>query len=248
MEGGVECGVSPCVLHGVRILIVDDMRAVSEGFERLLRPAGAVTQVAATFDEACRALADYTFDIVLLDLNLNGQSGVPIADAARGLPSPPTVVVVTGDPKYLDVERLEGLGTRVIMKINLGRELVGMVRSVIDELRAGTLPPRSGMKTRAKENMRKTRGIAPLTTKERSFLERLEGGEVLSIETVAREVLKRGPDNVGNEAAVRKFVSRLREKLDQRFVELGEAHPRVEGSYGEGYRAGKIGNRQKRYG
>jgi CheY-like chemotaxis protein len=147
---GIESGVSSGVLRGVRILIVEDMKVVSEGLERLLRLAGATTQVAATVDEAYRALAEHTFDVVLLDLNLNEQSGIPIAEAARPLPSTPTVLVVTGDPKYLDVEKLEGVGARVVMKMNLGREIVGIVRSVLDELCAGTLPPRSGQKARTK--------------------------------------------------------------------------------------------------
>ena len=83
------------------------------------------------------------------------------------------------------------------MKMNLGGELVGMVRSVLDESRAATLPPVSGARTRAKGSVRKARVIAPLNEKEHVFLQRLESGQVLSIETVATGILGRGRDNVG---------------------------------------------------
>jgi DNA-binding response OmpR family regulator len=188
-------------------------------------------------EEACRALAEHTFDIVLLDLNLNEQSGIPIAEAARDLPSPPVVLVVTGDLNYLDVERLEELGTRALMKMNLGAELVGMVRSVLDELRVATLPPRSEAKTRALGNIRKTRGVASLSAKESAFLERLEAGETLSVETVAHEALERRPDNVGNENAVQKFVSRLRAKL----AALGVEDHVIACVYGGHYRSRRSG-------
>jgi len=217
-------------------LIVEDLEHIRHGLERLLRRAGASTEAAGTVDDACLALAERVFDLVLLDLNLRGESGIEVARIARDLSSPPIVLVLTGDPKYLDIEQLEGLGTRVIMKMNVGRELVGMVRSVLDESRAATLPPASRARTRAKGSVRKARVIAPPNEKESIFLQRLEGG-TLSTEVVAVEILGRGRDNVGNSSVVQKFVSRLREKLR----DLGEDELVVECVYGGGYRSSRIG-------
>lgn len=225
------------VLQGVRCLIVEDEAVVAQPLERLLRGAGATTEVASTVGEARSALAEHIFDLVLLDLNLRGESGIEVARIARDLASPPIVLVLTGDPDFLDVERLQGLGTRVLMKMNLGGELIGIVRSVLDELRAAMLPPLSGARTRAKGRVHKIRRVAPLSERERIFLERLETGEALSIEMVAVEILGRGRDNVGNSSVVQKFVSRLRAKLR----DLGEDDHVVECVYGGGYRSSRIG-------
>src|SRR5262245_58738725 len=87
-QGAISTGA----LHCVRILVVEDKAEVSDAFVKLLRRVGALTTVAATVDEARRALALHTFDVVLLDLNLNEQSGIPVAQFARSLPSAPVVV------------------------------------------------------------------------------------------------------------------------------------------------------------
>lgn len=241
-NGGLRGGrdgnaIAAGVLQGVRILIVEDRLDVLHGLERLLRRAGASTRTASTVGEASLALAERIFDLVLLDLNLNGENGIEVARVARDLASPPFVLVLTGDPKYLDVEQLEGLGTRVIMKMNVGRELLGMARSVLDESRPGTVRPVSGAKMRTKGSVRKIRSVAPLSEKERIFVARLDAGEALSIEVVATEILRRGAENEGNENAVQKFVSRLRAKLG----ELGEDDHVVECVYGGGYRSSRIG-------
>src|ERR1051325_6780643 len=125
---GSQSAIPIGALHGVRILVVEDKAEVSDAFVKLLRRVGALTKVATTVDEARQALALHTFDIVLLDLNLNEQSGIPVAQFARSLPSAPVVVVVTGEPGYLDVQRLEELGARVLLKINIRGDLVGLLR------------------------------------------------------------------------------------------------------------------------
>lgn len=235
MESGVEArrrrttvGSGP--LQGIRLLIVEDMKEVSDGLRRLLECAGAVAEVSSTVNEACIALTERTFDLVLLDLNLNGQNGIEVARATCSLARPPAVLVLTGDPDYLDVDELEELGTRVIMKTNLGGELVGVLRSVLDQRSTGTLPLRSRPSSPPQESIAKTRSAARVCARERDFLERLESGETLSIETVACEILLRGSNNAGNRNLVQKFVSRLRAKLEA----LGEQGQVIECVYGGG--------------
>lgn len=137
-------GASECaVLRGIRCLLVEDYAFVAQRLEQLLRRAGATTVSASTVAEACLALTEHVFDLVLLDLNLGGENGMAVAKAARGLPSPPVVFVVTGDPAYLDLGELAELGTKVMMKVNIGGGFAGMLRAVLDEQRGETVPPRS---------------------------------------------------------------------------------------------------------
>lgn len=236
---GDSAGAKPtgwAVLDGVRCLVVEDFALVSEKLEQLLRRAGATTEAASTVDAACSALAEREFDLVLLDLNLRGQNGIGVARAAYRLPSAPVVFVLTGELDFIDLEELERLGAKVMMKVNVGRELPGMLGAVLDERRARTLPPRSSSISGVMGSVRKVRGAAEFSSRERTFLERLESGEILSVDTVAREILGRGSDNHGNEIAVRKFVSRLRAKLDERSAELGCGCVVIETVYGGAYR------------
>jgi DNA-binding response OmpR family regulator len=71
------------------ILLVEDEFLIALDAEQMLRALG-VTQVeiAATFEQAEKRSEAGRFDLVVLDLNLNGKLSVPIARAfkERGIP------------------------------------------------------------------------------------------------------------------------------------------------------------------
>lgn len=224
------------MLAGIRCLIIEDHAIISHHFERLLGRAGATTESASTVEEACLALAVRAFDVLLLDLNLFGENGVAVARAARSLASPPCVLVVTGDPRFGDLEELEALGAVVMMKINVGESLIAIVRAVLDVHRARTVFPRSGATAPATGGVETAPGSRTFSAREREFLARLEAGEVLSSEAVAREILGRGSANAGNSNTAQKFVSRLRAKLQK----LGEHDHFIESVYGGGYRLSRM--------
>ena len=227
-----EPGTS-AALAGVCCLVVEDEPLVSRGLVQMLRRAGASAEVASTVGEGCLLVQQRNFELVLLDLNLHGENGIAVASAARGLPSPPLVFVITGDASYLDLAALEKLGTKVLMKVAIDGDLPGMLRAALEHKRAATLPPHLRVEARVLQGVKITRATVELSAKERLFLERLEAGEVFSIEAVAREILGRGSANIGNANAAQKFVSRLRRKLS----ELGEQDRVIECVYGAGYRA-----------
>src|SRR5262245_32932475 len=76
-------------LKGLRVLVVEDESMVSMLMEDMLHELGCtVVGVVARFDEALqRATNGPTFDVALLDVNLNGKQTFPIAEvlAARGV-------------------------------------------------------------------------------------------------------------------------------------------------------------------
>ncbi|MFN3388054.1 MAG: response regulator [Allosphingosinicella sp.] len=69
---------------GLRVLIVEDEAIIAMTAEDMLEELGcAPTGIAATLPEALEAARDGGFDLALLDINLNGQDSVPVADLLR---------------------------------------------------------------------------------------------------------------------------------------------------------------------
>ena len=74
---------------GRRVLVVEDEMIVSWALEDMLAELGCeVVGPAARVSQALAIVAAETFDLAVLDVNLNGQKSFPIADAlvARGVP------------------------------------------------------------------------------------------------------------------------------------------------------------------
>ena len=85
-------------LKGKAVLVCEDSAIIALDCEALLVSLGAsVVHIAATISQA-RALIDTHIDLALLDLNLNGNSALPLADdlRARGVP----LIFVSG---YTDI-------------------------------------------------------------------------------------------------------------------------------------------------
>jgi CheY-like chemotaxis protein len=72
-----------------RILVVEDELMIRMLLEDMLGELGyTVAAEAARIDEALEAAKTADFDVAILDVNLNGQPILPVADAlaARGMP------------------------------------------------------------------------------------------------------------------------------------------------------------------
>ena len=81
---------------GVRVLVVDDSTDHRALMRRVLRQAEFVVETAATAEEARHLLHDGGLDLVLLDYRLPGSSGIELLADIADLPSPPSVIMVTG--------------------------------------------------------------------------------------------------------------------------------------------------------
>jgi CheY-like chemotaxis protein len=72
-----------------RVLIVEDEYLVAMLVEDMLQTLGyEVVQVAATLDAAMNAARNSSFDVAILDINLNGTQSSPVAEilTGRGIP------------------------------------------------------------------------------------------------------------------------------------------------------------------
>ena len=75
-------------LSGRHILVVKDEIMVLLLIEEILAELGASVAAAATVPEALALIDAQVFDVATLDVNLNGTTSYPVADAlaARGVP------------------------------------------------------------------------------------------------------------------------------------------------------------------
>ena len=100
--------------NGLRLLIVDDEEAARYGIRRALETFGCETAEAGSAEEARRLIADKSFDLLLLDVNLPGISGLEFlkelqADADSRKTDAPLVVIITAHgSERLAVQAVKG--------------------------------------------------------------------------------------------------------------------------------------------
>jgi len=79
-----------------RILIVDDEPHIRSAFSSLLRDEKLKSSAVPTAEEGLQQCRLGNADLVLLDLQLPGKSGLDFLEEVRTLPEPPVVLVVSG--------------------------------------------------------------------------------------------------------------------------------------------------------
>jgi len=79
-----------------KILVVDDEPNITSSFSSLLRDEGYQPDTAASAEEAARRCDHIDYSLILLDLNLPGQSGLEFLRQLRRGPMAPLVLVISG--------------------------------------------------------------------------------------------------------------------------------------------------------
>ncbi|HEX8393268.1 MAG TPA: sigma-54 dependent transcriptional regulator [Longimicrobium sp.] len=79
-----------------RVLVVDDQQIVRDLVAEVMRQAGYAVDTAPSGEEALRALDREMYDLVLLDINLPGVSGMDVLGAARALQMDAEFIMLTG--------------------------------------------------------------------------------------------------------------------------------------------------------
>lgn len=105
------------VLHGMRILLVEDNEVARRAVSELLSTEGAIVAAAATGREGLRLLEEERHDALLLDLNLPDMDGSEILQRLQV--SRPAelrrILVITGDARYERVEQVKALGADLLL-------------------------------------------------------------------------------------------------------------------------------------
>jgi DNA-binding NtrC family response regulator len=90
-------------LDGLRVLVIEDEFYIADDLRRVLCAAGAmVVGPVSTVEKAQEALSHGGFDCVVLDLNLHGESGVPVADGLLEMGTPFAIVTGYGSASVPD--------------------------------------------------------------------------------------------------------------------------------------------------
>jgi two-component system response regulator PrrA len=116
-----------------RVLVVDDEADFLATYERLLRREGYEVVTATSRATGLAALAAEPPHLVISDVRLPDGDGLDVVRAARGLPEPMPVIVVTGYPS--DQTRRAALAagaTTFLAKPFAAAVLLAAIRSSVD--------------------------------------------------------------------------------------------------------------------
>ena len=98
----------------LRVLVVDDHELVRAGMRRLLEENPQVTSIseASSGEEALQLASHESFDIVLMDINLPGISGMEAANKMLMLVPECRIIMVTGHLEGGHIRKLLNAGVR----------------------------------------------------------------------------------------------------------------------------------------
>src|SRR6185312_6518854 len=96
-DGQSQDPASPSLPHtGMRhILYVEDDAALARLLQRRMERAGLKIDTAGTAEAALDMVRAEDFDLLLVDYNLPGMSGIEFLEKLKELPQPPPAVILT---------------------------------------------------------------------------------------------------------------------------------------------------------
>ena len=116
------------------ILIVDDELFFRKLYRDLLLEEGHRVDVCDNGDDAIRLLQQRQIDLVLTDMVMPGKSGLEVLRAARALPNPPDVILVTGHASLESaIDALKNGARDYLIKPFNPEELKHLVRNCLDQ-------------------------------------------------------------------------------------------------------------------
>jgi two-component system cell cycle response regulator len=119
-----------------RILIVDDELFFRTLFQEALAPHGHKTSVAASAEEALRALAAEPFDLLLTDILMPGMDGIELVEQARRRDPDLEVVAITADDKVSTAVRAMKAGCAdFLVKPVSNEELAALIERALERRR-----------------------------------------------------------------------------------------------------------------
>jgi DNA-binding response OmpR family regulator len=205
----------------MRILVVEDEQKVANAVREGLQGEKYEVVVERTGEGAFFRITTESFDVILLDLTLPGRDGLEILSAmrARGIKTP--VLVLTARDTLQD--RVLGLDTGAddyLIKPFAFTELLARIRALVRRGRAAAESPRlaAGDLEVNLVTRKVTRGgrAVELTVREFELLEYLvrHQGQVVSRETLARDVWKETARTTPLDNVIDVHIARLRRKVD----------------------------------
>ncbi|HEV2609384.1 MAG TPA: response regulator transcription factor [Noviherbaspirillum sp.] len=166
----------------VHILLVDDHPLVRDGLRARLEtiPQFAVVAEAGSADEALEYAASHTIDLALMDINLNGKSGIELTGRFNALYPEIAVLMLSMHDKAEYVMQAIQAGARgYVLKDAPAMDII----TAIDTVMSGGIYYSAGL---ARQLARPMSPALLLTPREREVLQRIATGK--SNKHIAREL------------------------------------------------------------
>jgi two-component system phosphate regulon response regulator OmpR len=211
--------------EGAHILVVDDDKRIRDLLSRFLVGEGYRVSAAANAEEAMMRLRDLSFDLIVLDVMMPGESGMQFAGRLRARDEPlrsAPILMLTALSETRD--RVEGLEAGVddyLAKPFEPRELALRIASILRRSRRFGEGPRIArfgeysFDLDRGELLRAGRPVR-LTSRERDLLRALAsgGGAIVSRRTLARRGASCEEGAGASERSVDVEIARLRRKIE----------------------------------
>ena len=204
----------------MRILVVEDEQKVADALREGLEDERYDVVVERTGEGAFFRVNTETFDVVLLDLTLPGRDGLEILRAIRQRRMETPVLVLTARDSLEDrVTGLDAGADDYLVKPFAFAELLARIRALVRRGRVADAPRLTVADLEMDLVTRKVvRGGRPvdLTVREFELLEFLMRyhGQVVSRETLARDVWKETARTTPLDNVIDVHIARLRRKVD----------------------------------
>jgi DNA-binding NarL/FixJ family response regulator len=120
--------------HHLKVLICDDHELIREGLKRILLDTGKADHVGevSSAEAAVAAVRREAWDIVILDLNLGGRSGMEVLKEIRAEFPPLPVLILSVYPEEQFAVRVIRAGANGYLNKNLAtKDLIAAVRQVL---------------------------------------------------------------------------------------------------------------------
>ena len=199
------------------LLVVDDDRRIRDLLSRFLTGEGYRVSTAETATDARAKLSGLSFDLLILDVMMPGESGFDFAKSLRSSSNVPILMLTARDAAESRIKGLEMGADDYLSKPFEPRELSLRIANILKRAQPAATPQVESVRfgpfvyhlTRGE--LRKGEEIIRLTDREREMLRILAGTPG---ETVARLALAGNGGSI-SERAVDVQVNRLRRKIER---------------------------------
>ena len=198
------------------LLVVDDDRRIRDLLSRFLAGEGYRVTTADNAKDARAKLTGLSFDLLILDVMMPGETGFELARSIRGHSSVPILMLTARDGAESRIEGLQIGADDYLSKPFEPRELSLRIANILKRAQPAVAPPVESVRFGpfvyhlARGELRKGDDVIRLTDREREMLRILTATPG---ETVSRMALAGNGDQT-SERAVDVQVNRLRRKIE----------------------------------
>lgn len=203
-----------------RVLVVDDDPQIRRVMRTTLEAKGYDVDEAGSGEQALELIRTEKYDLIILDINLPGKSGVETCREVRSFSTTPIVMLTVRDAGEDKIEALDAGAYDYVTKPFAMGELLARIRAVLRRTPASGVSGVSHLKLDDVEiNFESRRVIVAgkpvrLTSKEFDLLLYLATNRNRTIPH--RELLREvwGSEHVDERKYLRVFINRLRKKIE----------------------------------